>query len=421
MFEGDYPDVLGTITGGERLELETLQCAVGVYPGGCALGQPFEVLVLLQSTIDQPQEVMVAVRLPRKDSAGRRLSFFMAKKQVRQRLAPGEVGVLQIPVVVQPPTPPARGYPVLIQLAAHPLAPPRLVRSPGAGRPPSVLGISPFRLEVLREVRYTAEAAEGQLRARFDVIPGQVRAGLAHPPPKYEALWTAQDFRLEQEKIEGSIALAERVASEFTAANIFYHLEEVTRERYAQAGLPLHPGESLFITKTITYIYEDAYQFERDFELHEARWFQWLCSLLVREERKADEDRGVLTAQDLYFGALYDAVRVALPMVESAIGRRYGGKEEHRHYADKVVQAVQGNAPMDLSYAYLPLVMAGVTINMRVKTPYENLWESLDLLEEARLGRARLSGRKDNPILATVDDLIAAARELLTRSRVPRA
>jgi hypothetical protein len=221
MLEQDYPDILGTITGGRRYEMETLQCALGVYPGGSALGQPFELLVVLQSLIDQPQTVTLTVRLPRKDSAGRRLSFFVPKKQIAQPIGPGEVGVLHIPVIAQPPTLPARGYPVMVSVAARPSGSPRFLRLPGAGRPPSALSMSPFRLEVLQEVKYSSDGDKGTLRARFDVIPGQVRIGLANPTPKYEALWTGQDFRLEQYKIEGSVGLAEQVASEFTAANVF--------------------------------------------------------------------------------------------------------------------------------------------------------------------------------------------------------
>jgi hypothetical protein len=170
----------------------------------------------------------------------------------------------------------------------------------------------------------------------------------------------------------------------------------------------------------ITYIYEDAYQLERDYDLHDARWFKWLCSLLVREPDIAQEDPGVLAAGDLYFGAMYDAIWVGLPMVESAAGQMFGNPHEHRRYADKVVQAVQGNGPMDLSYAYLPLIMGGVRVNMRIKIPYENLWDSIALLEEARRGRTRLTGARGSSILGALDDLIESAKELLARSRVPR-
>ncbi len=421
MIAREYPDVLGTITGGKRCELNTAQAAVGVYPEGSAIGQPFEVLVLLQSLIDRPQDVEVDVRLPSKDGAGNRLSFVMPKRQVRVHLEPGEVGLVHLQALAQPPTPPAKGYPVIVKLAAHPAdAKHQPVRPPGTGRPPSALSISPFRLDVLRDVAFTGDLKGGELRCRFSIVPGQVNLSVPKLDARYEPLWTAQDFKLEQGRIEASMARAEEISYEFTTENIFADLEEATAEHFAAAGLPLHPGEALFVAKAIAYVFDDAYQYEKDFDLRDARWFQWLSSLLVQDEDKILEDRGKLAGGELYFGALYDAIVVGLPIVQSATRRDYGTPEEHRAYAEKVVQAVQGNQPMDLSYAYLPLIMAGLMLNMRIKTRYEKLWDSLGMLEEAVRGRRRLAAGKNNAIFESLDRLIERAREMLVRERVPR-
>ncbi len=420
MFEDEYPDILGVVTAGKRYEMATLQCAVGVFPRGAAVAQPFEVLIALQSTVSQPQEVTIELRLPLKDAAGHRLSFYVPRKQIKLQLGAGEVGLLHLPVVIQPPTPPATGYPLIVRVTGRPVAEARRVRSPGAGRPPSALSISPFRLDVLREVAFSHDGQAGQVRCRFDVIPGQVRVGLSNPEPKYEILWTAREHQVDQSRVDESIAIAESLALEMTRGTIFHHLEDATRERFGNAGLPLHPGEVLFITKSLTHVFEDAYQYETDYKLYDARWFQWLCSLIVRDPEIAERDLGELAGGELYLAALYDAVWVTLPMVQSWTGRRYGSPQEHRQYADKVVQAVQGNAPMDLGYAYLPLIMAGVLLNMRVAMRYENQWTSLDMLEEARRGRARLSGTRDQELFNVLDTLIAEARELLRRARVPK-
>lgn len=422
MVEYDYPDVLGTITGGPRVEMETLQAALGVFPGRAALGQPFELLLLLQSVIDQPQEVVLAARLPRQDAAGQRLSFFLPKKQFKLRLGPGEVGLMHLPVVAQPPTPPARGYPAQVKLLAQPTGEGhRQVRARGRGRPPSVLSLSPFRLEVLRDVGFGGDSRPPDtLRCRFDVIPGQVNVGLVHPTPKYETLWTAQDYQAERGKIEEVISLAEEVMLDFTRSNIFFHVQEATRERFGRAGLPLHPGEALFVAKSLTYVFEDALQVEQGFTLHEGRWFQWLCSLLVRDPAVAGQDRGELAAGPLYLGAVYDAVRVGLPMVEVATRQRFGTAQEHRLYAEKVVQALQGGIPIDLSHAYLPLIMAGLLLNVRIKLSNENPWESVDALEEAMRGRARLAADAENPIFRSVETLTEKAREALRYGRIPR-
>ncbi len=192
MQQQDYPDVLGAITGGARLEMETLQCALGVFPAGTAIGQPFEVVVILQSMIARPQEVVLALRLPRRDALGHQLTFQVLRPVVRVPLGGGEVGVVHLPVIPRLPTPPAQGYPLILRVVAPPVnGPLRRVRAPGAGLPPDRLPISPVRLEVLREIPFHGDGRVNRLHGRFDVIPGYIRPGFLLPAPHYHVLWTA--------------------------------------------------------------------------------------------------------------------------------------------------------------------------------------------------------------------------------------
>lgn len=189
-----YPDVLGTITGGARRELPTLQCALGVFPAGTAIGQPFEVVVILQSVIAHPQDVVLALRLPRRDAQGSTLSFAVPHPELKVQLSGGEVGIVHLPVIPRPPTPPARGYPLILRVFAAEGGPTWRVRLPGAGSPPDTLAISPFRLEVLREIAFSGDGERNQLHGRFDVIPGHVRSAPAYPAPKYQVLWKVNDI-----------------------------------------------------------------------------------------------------------------------------------------------------------------------------------------------------------------------------------
>ncbi|GAB4575540.1 MAG: hypothetical protein Kow0077_27530 [Anaerolineae bacterium] len=415
-----YPDVLNAITGGARHEMDTLQCAVGVYPGQTMLGQPFEVLVLLQSKINVPQEVAVMLQLPVRDSSGRRLSFFVPRKEVRLKLSPGEVGLLHLPVVAQPPTPPAPNYPLLVRILARAPKEFSFVRDPGTGRPPSVFNISPFRLDVLRDIGFCADGKVGVLRCRFAVMSGRLPPGTIETAAHYETLWQAEEFELEREQLELAQGKAERLALDFTVGTVLLEVEQQTNDVYAAAGLPLHPAEAHFIAKSITYVMDSAYQYEPDFDLHNARWFQWLCSVIMQDERALDRPPGDLAMRELYFGALYDAVVVTLPMVEIALGETFGTPEEHRRYAEALVRAVQGLEPIDLLHAYLPLVMGGVLLNMRIRLREEDLWGPLDDLVEAQRGRTRLHSRENNAVLNGLNRLIAEAQDELRRSRIPR-
>src|ERR1041385_2840205 len=157
----DFPDVLGTITGGSHLNVDLVQCAFGVYPTSTALGQPFEALVLLQNTCDRPLQVIVSLRLPRKDANGNRMSMITAKDEIPVTLQGGETGLLHIPVVPHLPTQPSENNKlgVSFQIRGIPKTY-RIVRHAHGGRPASALNMSPFRLNILREVGFSAQSPE---------------------------------------------------------------------------------------------------------------------------------------------------------------------------------------------------------------------------------------------------------------------
>src|SRR5260221_2743580 len=100
----EYPDVLGTITGGMRHNIDIVQCAFAVYPPSTAVGQPLEALVLLQNTCDKPIQIMVSIQLPRKDSQGKRMSLITPKDEIQVGMQAGETGLLHVPVVPHLPT-----------------------------------------------------------------------------------------------------------------------------------------------------------------------------------------------------------------------------------------------------------------------------------------------------------------------------
>src|SRR5579859_7009356 len=112
----DYPDVLGTITGGARLNVDLVQCALAAYPPSTAVGQPFEGLVLLQNTIDKPVQVDVTLQLPRKDANGNRITMITPKDQVQVTLQGGETGLLHIPIVPHLPTQPSQDNVLSVQV-----------------------------------------------------------------------------------------------------------------------------------------------------------------------------------------------------------------------------------------------------------------------------------------------------------------
>src|SRR5262249_51445980 len=149
-----------------------------------------EALVLLQNACDKSAQVTVTVRLPRKDATGNRINVTTPKEVIPVNLEASEMGLLHIPVVASTPTQPSPDNLIGIQIDVK--APRRFktVRPAFGGRAASMLNMSPFRLEILREVGFTANVRDQNILVDlFNVIPGNVSPAPMPPAPRYETLW----------------------------------------------------------------------------------------------------------------------------------------------------------------------------------------------------------------------------------------
>src|SRR5579864_4907267 len=156
-----FPDVLGLFSSGRRLTIDAVQCALGIYPRGAAVGQPFEVLLLIQSACDQPVQVKIALQLPRRTTTGERLSLFAPREMFDLTLPSGEVGLLHFPIVAQYPTPVGSDYALSVRVAVNRPRNAKMIRNPFGGRMPGILPISKHRRTILQEeVGFSAVADE---------------------------------------------------------------------------------------------------------------------------------------------------------------------------------------------------------------------------------------------------------------------
>ncbi|MEP7287530.1 MAG: hypothetical protein ABI947_17365 [Chloroflexota bacterium] len=413
----EYPDVLGTITGGSRLNVDMVQCAFTVYPNATALGQPFEALVLLQNMCDKPIQVQINLQIPRKDSLGNRMSLIAAKDEIVVNMQPGETGLLHVPIVPHLPTQPTQNNTMSVRIQPRVPKAYKLVRHADGGRPATALNMSLLRLNILREVSFMAVSqVAGVLTAPFNIIPGQVQT-MAPAANRYETLWSVKELPNEQARYAASVKDAERFAATLSRSTVMEPLLAITEQRFAQAGLPLHPGETLFAVKTLTYIMEDGLDLETGFGLVNGRWFNRLVSVVSDQYMTQDEDR---LCSFLYTAVVYDAVRVGLNIVERYARQKFGTQDEHAAYAEAVVGVLEGRNQVDLGHVYLPLVLTGIVLNLTIKSSKENLWDSLASLKEAWTGRVRLADSTIEPISQILTAFIKDAELTLTRSRVPR-
>ena len=63
-----YSDILGYVTGGQRVTINGLDMALAVAPPVVPAGRPFQVVLLAQNTTNTPVELNAALSLPVRDA-----------------------------------------------------------------------------------------------------------------------------------------------------------------------------------------------------------------------------------------------------------------------------------------------------------------------------------------------------------------
>ena len=417
MSEPIYPDIVGMLAR-DRLALgDGLHAAIGVFPTATALGQPVEVLLLLQNLIDQPLPVVAALQLPLRDEHGGLLNFFTPRPRAPLTLPPGECGLLHLPVTPELPTPPGAGYRVRVQIET--LMPPlyRRIRPLDGGPQPSLLAISPFRLAVLRDIPFCGPPAEGEtLEAAFDVLAGRFPPQSTSPAPRYEPLWTSGDLQQEQARARAMSVEALSFARRLDRRMVERGLRDRTRLAFGGAGLPLHPGETLFVARLLAYVMADGLDLEQGFSLAESHWFGRLCWLMANNPNILDDAEDLLRL--LYTAVVRDAVMLGFSMVAHGAQADFGDRIEQIAYADRLIAALEGRLPLALEHIYVPLVMAGVMVAPHMIVPGENPWRSLAQIEEARDGRIDLAGAAFGEVFDILTYLIDKSRHTLHSLRI---
>ncbi len=422
-FEPMYPDVLGAIAGGLRVTFgEMMQAAVGIFPRIAYLNQPVEVIIILQSMTDQNVDVRVALHLPTKGSDGSPMMLSTPKKMVGLTLSPGEVGALRMPLVALLPTQPANDVPVHVAIRARSRTG-KLLRTPTRGAPPSALSVSPFKLQVLRDVEWVDHPhnlSPEDVVVTFDINPKRLPPIQQTLKPGYEILWTQEQMRDERRNILGKMDEARVLAASFTRVAIYNSLVHAVDDTYAVRGLPLHPGETHAIAKMLTYTLDDRTRLDPAYKIEDQRWFQVLCQVLAHDPKTAEWTPGEIVVNYLFDSTMYEAILLAFTVIRSRVRANLGDRAERVHYANKVMRWLAGQAEPDLIYIYLPLALGGVVVNHQVTWREDDPWEVLDGLREAYRGRVRLVEGDAMEIFDMLDKLLTRGEEELRRSRIPR-
>jgi hypothetical protein len=419
-----YPDVLGQITGGPRINMDALEVALGIYPGMAFINQPIELVTIMQNMVDQELQLKIAIRTPNTDRSGNVAVIEVARPSLSMTLGPGEVGVLRMPLIARAPTRPSKDFPVRVAIRYRVSEKAKPVRPPGGGAPSTVLSISPFKLQVLKEVDFIAHKwneSTDILTAHFSVAAKTLPNDPGKLIPSYEALWTQEGLKREIRLAQAQYDEALEIARPGATGDLYPAFTTVVEERFANRGMPLHPGEAMAIAKMMTYTVEDAPGREPDVIMEETLWFRALCQVLAANPELSDHLRSEIISQRVFDAVLYEAVLTGFKVLRGKVEEDLGNDSEQINYANRFMQWFSGHGEADLTYVYLPLVLGGTSVARIVRSHIgENPWYIADAMDEALTGRMDLMHGQNIVIFDMLEKLLEDYKAMLRARRTPR-
>lgn len=398
-----YPEILGTITKGERQTIGVVQAALAMRPFAVRAGRVFEVLVLLQNMSDAPLDVHVTLKLPETDHKNHAKRFVARRTRLGVDVQPAEVGLVVLPAACLPDTAPGVGYKVQVEVQAKAKTRPHRVRHENAPPiDPSTLNDTlAEQVETLQRLRFAGGGGllrKNVLENTFNVMPGGP-APAADLQAEWQSLWTVADGMSERDVI---VKERERIMRQLLPAlrrdTLFEPLRDTTQQQFADAGFELLPIEALFIGKMLALVAELAApeytghgliaggefsitpmlnQEDIPETLDVPHWFHEMLTLMKREPRIAAVPQQVLPTA-LYLPLLRDAITCGFEIFESTTGHEAGSAAEKTTYTDKIIRALETNdEPLSFGQVYMPLVIAGLATCKQTMLPKESEHEML--------------------------------------------
>jgi hypothetical protein len=398
MGDVNYPDVLGAITGGQRMSVDVLQLAAASRPRLPRAGQILELVLLVQNASDAPVELAVELALPEVDARKQRLRFVCDPPRVRVPIQPAEAGVIVFPVRVHSDTAPSDDYRARFTLDLKITGKPARLRHAhggGAFDPQDLPASAGPWFGALKSLRYDAAKLHGRaLDVSFSLGPAQsATASLEARKVQYLSLWRAATAAQASTLLHLYTPLLRgQILPQLKRAQTLPPLIRATMTHFEKAGYPLDEAEATLVAKMMSLILEYASPDDthhgyiaagrwaitpllgRALDLEHPpeapRWLRALLRLVEQEPRAAQHVASAMAGPAL-FDLLYDAAQLGFDVVQSATGEDVGSAEERDSFASGLIDLLRAGGPIDFSRAYLPLITGGLLINEYLLMPQE--------------------------------------------------
>ncbi len=404
----NYPDILGAITGGTRLNLDVIQCALAMRPHQIPAGHFAELILLLQNASDIDVDVTVSPILPDHDTDKRKGTFSAKNNRLLVGLRPAEVGYVVLPITTSPKTAVGSAYIAGISMDIKRMNKqhPQRIREAGGGGVFVLQDLPEKNRQAMLELRSLHFSIEpmgkkNHIQTTFDMLPPAV-AGLKELKANWVSLWTMQDYADEYTIAHKVWGPAQNIIKKLTRENAFMPLLKATQTKFQACGYPLNPPEAIFITKMLTLLLEMGIVEPDPLNPQPVwpHWFTRLCRLLVQEPA-LENQLDPLLSHLLYADLAYDAIMYAFTMLSTVLKENFGTEDEIGRYADDIIDALEKSRPLDFARTYFPLVLGGLIVNARVTMPREQIRETVFILSKATDNRKK-EWNEDNAFIFTM-------------------
>lgn len=404
----NFPDILGTITDGQMVNIGLVQAALAIRPRVLRAGRPFETILLVQNASDIPVDFVARVRLPERDVDGKKGRFVTKADKLVVGLEPAQVGYILLPVSTLPDTAISTDYSITMDVQMKPAsdAKPKRIRKNEGGGEVDTEHLSEetiAAIEELSHLNWSAQKVSGLrssgLEIHFGLMSGTV-GKISNMKPGWESLWTMADLvddTLMLEKFRKQLATG--LLPALTIDRLYSRTFQETLTNFEAAGFSLSKWEATLIAKMMTLILMFAnptklmelvaghYNIKplldddaKQDDVFVPKWLSEFMVLLNREPRAIDHPVKALLHY-CYEGLLYDAVTHSFERIELALDESLGSVEERATYRDQLMSDYR-DKQLTFSTVYLPLILGGLTAADAIVLPDDNMENAVHELRD---------------------------------------
>ncbi len=383
------PDIIGEyMIAPERFGTDGVQYAGYFEPKAVAPGETANLFVFLQSTVDAPLVINVAVELPR---VGKLFGSGSPVLEVGEatfelKLGRAETGLLTLPVKVADQTKP-KEYPLTLELKPKTDNPTQRIRlAESRSTIDSRLIDNPVGLNLVGALGSTY-VEKPVKKAEFMLNVVEEEQGTEETPLKqsYQTLFSEKEAETFRRAVQEINLRRVKLESEVTVESLYAHLFAENTTKFAEAGLPLRIGEAITLTRLMVYCCQHF--------LSDSNRYNGLFVPIW--ERAFEVEYSTADALEMickvgYYHILKISLAMGFGLVAQAAGKQLWPLEERQAVINFIADNLETGETLEADFLYLPLLMAGTFITPKLVLDGEDARHSLALMKLARAARPDL-------------------------------